>query len=66
MIFSTLMPWEEMEETYATQFTPTTDAPAKPIRKGFGALTINQRLGLTDEKTVEKIREKLICNVFMA
>jgi IS5 family transposase len=51
--FSPLMPWEELEETYASQFNPTTGAPAKPVRLAFGALFIKQRLGLTDEETVE-------------
>jgi hypothetical protein len=56
VIFSSLMPWEELEETYAPQFNPTTGAPAKPVRLAFGALFIKQRLGLTDEETVEQIR----------
>jgi IS5 family transposase len=51
--FSALMPWVELEEAYATQFNPTTGAPAKPVRVAFGALFIKQRLGLTDEETVE-------------
>ena len=37
VIFSSLMPWEELEETYAPQFNPTTGAPAKPVRLAFGA-----------------------------
>ena len=57
VIFSSLMPWEELEATYAPQFSPTTGAPAKPVRLAFGALFIKQRLGLTDEETVEQIRE---------
>ena len=57
VIFSSLMPWEELEETYAPQFNPTTGPPAKPVRLGFGALFIKQRLGLSDEETVEQIRE---------
>jgi transposase, IS5 family len=61
VIFSSLMPWEELEETYAPQFNPTTGAPAKPDRLAFGALFIKQRLGLSDEETVEQIRE----NVYM-
>ena len=48
VIFSSLMPWEELEETYAPQFNPTTGAPAKPVRLAFGALFIKQRLGLSD------------------
>jgi hypothetical protein len=57
VVFSSLMPWEELEETYATQFSLTTGAPAKPVRLNFGVLFIKQRLGLTDEETVERIRE---------
>jgi hypothetical protein len=43
VIFSSLMPWEELEQTYAPQFSPTTGAPAKPVRLAFGALFIKQR-----------------------
>jgi hypothetical protein len=57
VVFSTLMPWEELEETYTSQFSPTTGAPAKSLRLAFGVLFIKQRLGLTDEETVEQIRE---------
>ena len=52
-----LMPWEELEEAYAPQFNATIGAPAKPVRLAFGALYIKQRLGLTDEETVDQIRE---------
>lgn len=51
VLFSSLMPWEELEETYAPQFSPTTGAPAKPVRLAFGALFIKQRLGLTNDTT---------------
>ena len=64
-IFSSLMPWEELEETYAPQFSPTTGAPAKPVRLAFGALFIKQRLGLTDEETVEQIRENAYMQYFL-
>lgn len=55
VIFFSLMPWEELEETYAPQFNFTTDAILKHVRQGFGALLIKQRLGLFEEETVEKI-----------
>ena len=51
------MPWEELEEAYAPQFNATIGAPAKPLRLAFGALYVKQRLGLTDEETVDQIRE---------
>ncbi len=63
VVFSTLMPWEELEETYAPQFSPTTGAPARSVRVAFGALSIKQRLGLTDEETVEQIQENAYMRV---
>jgi hypothetical protein len=65
VLFSSLMPWEELEATYAPQFSPTTGAPAKPVRLAFGALFIKQRLGLTDEETVEQIRENAYMQYFL-
>jgi transposase, IS5 family len=57
VLFSSLMPWEELEETYAPKFNTTTGAPPKPVRLAFGELIIKQRLGSPDEETVEQIRE---------
>lgn len=57
VIVSSLMPWKELKEPYAPQFNPTNAAPANPARQAFGALFIKQRLGLTDEETVEQSRE---------
>jgi hypothetical protein len=34
------MPWEELEETYAAQISPTVGSPAQPVRLAFGALFI--------------------------
>ncbi|MCF8141906.1 MAG: hypothetical protein K9J75_12515 [Cyanobium usitatum Tobar12.5m-G36] len=36
VIFSSLIPWDELEETYAPQFNPTTGAPVKPLGLAFG------------------------------
>jgi hypothetical protein len=58
------MPWEELEATYAPQFSPTTGAPEKPVRLAFGDLFIKQRLGLTVEETVEQIRENAYVQFF--
>jgi IS5 family transposase len=57
VFFASLSPWEELEETYALQFSPNTCAPAKYVRIAFGVLFIKQRLSLTDEETVMQIRE---------
>jgi len=48
VMFSSLMPWEELEEIYASQFSPATGAAAKPVRLAFGSLFIKQRLGMSD------------------
>jgi hypothetical protein len=55
VVFSSLIPWDEVEETYGTQFGSTIGAPAKSVRLSFGALFINQWLVLSDEETVEQI-----------
>ena len=65
VLFSSLMPWAELEATYAAQFNSTTGAPAKPVRVAFGALFIKQRLGLTDEETVAQIRENAYMQFFL-
>ena len=65
VIFSSLMPWEELEQTYAPQFSPTTGAPAKPVRLSLCALFIKQRLGLSDEETVDQIRENDYMQFFL-
>lgn len=59
------MPWEELEETYAPQFSPTTGAPAKSVGLAFGALFIKQRLGLSDAETVEQTRENACMQFFL-
>lgn len=55
----------EAGDTYATQFDPTTGVPAKPLRLAFGTLFIKQRLGLSDEETVEQIRENAYLQYFL-
>ena len=53
-----LIPWDEFEESYADQFAQSGQgAPAKPFRLALGALIIKEKLGITNEETVEQIRE---------
>ena len=53
-----LIPWDEFEKSYADQFAQSGQgAPAKPFRLALGALIIKEKLGITDEETVEQIRE---------
>lgn len=51
-----LIPWSDFETEYATQFSRKMGAPAKPFRMALGALIIKERLGTSDEETVEQIR----------
>ena len=60
-----LIPWSEFETEYANQFSPKMGAPAKPFRMALGALIIKERLGTSDEETVEQIRENLYLQYFI-
>jgi hypothetical protein len=60
-----LFPWQELEETYAPQFSVNVGAPAKPVRLAFGSLYIKQRLGLADEETVLQIQENAYMQFFL-
>ncbi|GAB1398965.1 hypothetical protein MASR1M66_04170 [Aminivibrio sp.] len=55
---ASLIPWEELEllSDYRSHFGSTGN-PALPFRVAFGALLVQTRLNLTDEETVEQIRE---------
>ena len=65
VLLSELIPWQELEETYAPQFNATIGAPAKPVRLAFGSLYIKHRVGLTDEETVHQIRENAYMQFFL-
>ena len=52
-----LIPWDEIEERYAELFSETRGAPAISAREAVASLIIKEKLGLTDEETVEQIRE---------
>jgi IS5 family transposase len=62
---SQLIPWEELEAQYADQFSKGMGAPAKPFRMALGALIIKERLGTSDEETVEQIRENPYLQYFI-
>lgn len=59
------MPWDELEATYAVQFSAAVGAPAKSVRINFGALYIKQKLGHTDEETDHQIRENAYVQYFL-
>ncbi len=60
-----LIPWDEFESEYAEHFSPTQGAPAKTFRVALGALIIKERLGTSDEETVEPIRENPYLQYFL-
>ncbi len=60
-----LVPWAEFESEYAQGFSPTQGAPAKTFRVALGSLIIKERLGTSDEETVEQIRENPYLQYFL-
>lgn len=60
-----LIPWEEVETTYAEQFSSDIGAPAKPFRMALGSLIIKEKLGTSDDETVEQIRENPYLQYFL-
>jgi len=60
-----LIPWSEFEVEYASQFSSGMGAPAKSFRLALGALIIKERLGTSDEETVEQIRENPYLQYFI-
>jgi hypothetical protein len=65
VLLRNLIPWMPLESQYAPQFTAKTGAPAKPFQMAFGALYIQQRLGVTDRETVELITESPYLQFFI-
>ena len=60
-----LIPWSEFETEYASQFSLKMGAPAKPFRMALGGLIIKERLGTSDEETVEQIKENPYLQYFL-
>ena len=55
---SALIPWDQVERLYGANFkNKKRGAPAMPARMAFGALLIREKLGLTDDETVEQLTE---------
>jgi transposase, IS5 family len=60
-----MIPWEAFESSYAAQFSEGRGAPAKSFRMALGALIIKERLGVSDEETVEQVRENPYLQYFL-
>lgn len=66
VILSKLIPWQEIEQEYAGNFEGRDSGnEAKKARIAFGALVINERLGLTDRETVLQIQENPYLQYFL-
>lgn len=53
-----LIPWELLDQKYSEQFgSNKTGFPAKPARMALGSHIIKEKFGLSDEETVEHIKE---------
>lgn len=63
---ASLVPWNEVEQCYAGSLAGTgMGAPAMSGRVAFGSLIIKERLGITDEETVEQIVENPYLQYFL-
>ena len=61
-----IIPWDVVEAKYSKAFTrKQTGNPSIESRMAFGALIIKQDLNLSDEATVEMIRENPHCQYFI-
>lgn len=52
-----VMPWKALDEAYQLEFTKNAGRAAKPFRLLYGAILIQQRMGLTDRGVVAEIRD---------
>jgi IS5 family transposase len=60
-----IIPWEAVEEHYKNHFKKHKGRKAKNVRLALGALIIKEKLRLTDEETVEQIRENPYLQFFL-
>ena len=60
------IPWEEFEPGYAKSFASSDKGPpAMSVRVALGTLIIKERLGISDEETVEQISENPYLQYFL-
>ncbi|MEM6253372.1 MAG: IS5 family transposase, partial [Cyanobacteria bacterium P01_D01_bin.156] len=60
-----MIPWDEFESIYASQFSEDMGAPAKGFRIALGALIIKEKLGVSDRETIDQIRENPYLQYFL-
>ena len=60
------IPWKDIEELYALSLSGTGQgAPALSVRIALGAMIIKEKLKMSDEETVEQIRENPYLQYFL-
>ena len=60
-----MVPWDNIEGDYSDLFPGDSGNVAKPARLALGALIIKETLGISDEETVEQIRENPYLQYFV-
>mgnify|MGYP002682304199 FL=1 len=66
VVLASLVPWEKFENKYAEQFSESgMGAPAKSFRIALGSLLIKEKLNITDEETIDQIRENPYLQYFI-
>ena len=62
---SEVIPWDEFAEAYNRNMSSGMGRPAKPARLVVGAVIIKHKLCLSDEETIEQIRENPYLQYFV-
>lgn len=62
---ASLIPWDELAAAYYSNFHNSHGRPAKNARLVIGAVIIKHKLCLSDEETIEQIRENLYYQHFV-
>lgn len=62
---ASLLPWEELEEEYASLFKSEKGNVAKPFRMAFGSLLIQKEYDYSDEELVLQIQENPYLQYFI-
>jgi len=60
-----IIPWPEAENVYAGKFPSKKGAPALSVRMALGSLIIKEKLGLSDQETVDQIKENPYLQYFI-
>ena len=60
-----IIPWDDLATAYYSSFHPGHGRPAKDARLVIGAVIIKHKLCLSDEETIEQIRENLYYQYFV-